>query len=69
MINIGRKFKKKRRKNLLVSQKSCIFVPDYSETGTIKCIPSDWRPPDGANLYTLYINVRNCRNQRSAIQS
>ena len=37
MINIGRKIKKKRRKNLLVSQKSCIFVPDYSETGTIKC--------------------------------
>ena len=36
MINIGRKIKKKRRKNLLVSQKSCIFVPDYSETGTIK---------------------------------
>ena len=29
-------------------------MPDYSAPGLIKCILSDWRPPDGANLYIIY---------------
>ena len=40
-----------------VSRESSNFVPDYSETGPTKRFPSDWRPPDGANLYSLFISM------------
>ena len=40
-----------------VSRESSNFVPDYSETGPTKRFPSDWRPPDVANLYSLFISM------------
>ena len=40
-----------------VSRESSNFVPDYSETGSTKSFPSDWRPPDGANLYSSFISM------------